>query len=549
LARSVLDTVAMFDTLRVLSSALFAAALLVGCAHSDPISVGDGPDDGTDPANEQQVCILHNCTEDAHCGGCSDGRNTCLVAEHRCVACDSNTGTGCPDGQECSSWGNCVPLGLECTTDDHGVPQITCGSNADCAACDPMHQICDPTNHHCVACTDGDTSACQATDLCVANQCLASCPGTCATDADCGGCDGAGFEAHACNAHQCAECSPTHACPGGQICSANGTCEAKCGTDAKGTCTTDADCGGCAGDNTVCHAPVNGGAGKCGPAAAGCSDLGQGVAILPAPFDQVTNTCSNDGDCSGVGIQFNIGKELRDLTGFDFIDDANIDYGMNVCASVGIGNTSCGVCVPCQEDSDCAPIEIDSIAGDLFGGVGSLVVDFLLDQLFGPNDHQVNMYCQAVAGGYGVCAPCPGLIYECGTSGGTGTGTGGGGGGTGTCSHDECTAGGPLNGSCGSCEADLCDYDAYCCTTAWDDLCVSEVADVCGANTCTGGGGGGGGGSTPPTCHDECSSGGALDPACNGCVEAICDYDPYCCDTAWDATCVSHVDETCTPPC
>ena len=66
-------------------------------------------------------------------------------------------------------------------------------------------------------------------------------------------------------------------------------------------------------------------------------------------------------DCSGVGIQYNIGKELRDLTGFDFIEDANIDYGMNVCASVDIGGTSCGVCVPCEVDTDCAPIDIDSI--------------------------------------------------------------------------------------------------------------------------------------------------------------------------------------------
>ena len=172
----------------------------------------------------------------------------------------------------------------------------------------------------------------------------------------------------------------------------------------------------------------------------------------------LTNLCSDDGDCAGVGIEFNIGKELRDLTGFDFIEDANIDYAMSSCASVGIGNTSCGVCVPCQDDSDCAPIDIDAISGDLFGPVGGIVAAFLLDQMFGQNEHQVNMYCQAVAGGYGVCAPCPGLIYECGTTGG-----GGGGGGGGTCDHDTCTAGGPLDASCGSCEADMCAYDAYCC--------------------------------------------------------------------------------------
>jgi hypothetical protein len=522
---------------RSLGSVVVLAGLLAGCASSDPIDA-DGPgSDGTNPATDALVCIQHNCTEDAHCGGCSEGRTTCLVAENRCVACDSDTGSGCPEGQECSSWGNCVPLGLECPTDSHGTPQLTCATNADCAACDPMHLVCDGASGHCVACTTEDTSACMSTATCVNNSCAAECPGTCATDTDCAGCDGAGFEAHACNAHQCAECSPTHACPSGEICSANGTCEAKCGSDAKGTCTTDSDCTGCAGDNHECHAPINGGTGECGPSAAGCSDLGASVAVLPAPFDQVTNLCSNDGDCSGVGIQFNIGKELRDLTGFDFIEDANIDYAMSSCASVGIGNTSCGVCVPCQDDGDCAPIDIDSISGDLFGPVGGIVAAFLLDQMFGQNEHQVNMYCQAVAGGYGVCAPCPGLIYECGTSGG-GTNPG-----SGTCDHDTCTAGGALDASCGSCEADMCAYDAYCCSTTWDDLCISEAESVCGIDC--------GGGTTPtgPTCHDECVAGDMLDPTCNACVQAICEYDPYCCDTEWDATCVSHVDDTCSPPC
>lgn len=529
----------MFHTLRSLGSLVFSAGLLLGCAHSDPIGT-DGPiDDGTDPAADELACIQHNCTEDAHCSGCTEGRTTCLVEEARCVACNSDTGSGCPEGQECSSWGNCVPFGLECPTDSHGAPQITCTANADCAACDPMHQVCDTASGHCVACVDSDTSACQSNDLCIANQCLASCPASCATDDDCSACDGAGYEAHACNAHKCAECSPTTPCPSGEVCSVNGTCEKKCGTDAQGTCLTDADCSGCAGDNTECHAPINGGEGSCGPAAAGCSDLGQGVAVLPAPFDQVTNTCSNDGDCSGVGIQYNIGKELRDLTGFDFIEDANIDYGMNVCASVDIGGTSCGVCVPCEVDTDCAPIDIDAFASDLFGGVGGIVAAILLDQMFGQNEHNVNMYCQAVAGGYGVCAPCPGLIYECGTGGG------GGGGGTGTCSHDACTAGEALSSSCGTCEAAMCDYDSYCCTTEWDDLCVGQVDAVCGSGACSGGPPP----PPPPACHDECVAGDALDASCNGCVQAICDYDPYCCDTAWDSTCVGHVDETCSPPC
>jgi len=522
------------------SLVLIAGLAASGCANSDPI---DGVDeDGSDPqGDETQICLQHNCTEDAHCGACSDGRNTCLVEENRCVACNSDTGSGCPEGQECSSWGNCVPDGLECPTDDHGTPTISCTTSTDCAACDPMHMVCDDASGQCVACTSNDTSACQSTDLCIANECSAECPSSCNMDSDCASCGGPGAEAHACNAHICSECSPSTPCPGGEECSPQGVCTRVCGTDGDGTCASNADCGGCGADNTECHNPINSSVGECGPAAAGCSDLGSGALVLPEPWSQVTNTCSNDGDCAGVGITLNVGEILRDLTGIDSIGDANVEYGMNVCASVTIANTSCGVCVPCREDSDCAPIDIDQVAGDAFGPLGSLAAAFLLDQIFGPNDHQVNMYCQGVAGDYGVCAPCPGVIYECGVGGG------GGGGGSGSCDHEVCEIGGALASSCDACSADVCAVDPYCCDTEWDDVCVGEVEQYCSSSfSCAGGGGGGGSGGT---CHDECTVGDPQDPSCNGCVDAICTQDPYCCDTEWDSVCVGLVDEICSPPC
>ena len=57
------------------------------------------------------------------------------------------------------------------------------------------------------------------------------------------------------------------------------------------------------------------------PAASGCSDLGPGALALGDPWDQFTNACSNDGDCAGVGVSYDIGKALRDLTGLDAIQD------------------------------------------------------------------------------------------------------------------------------------------------------------------------------------------------------------------------------------
>ena len=74
--------------------------------------------------------------------------------------------------------------------------------------------------------------------------------------------------------------------------------------------------------------PINGGTGTCGPKANGYSDLGNGVAILPAPFDQVTQTCSKDQDCKdfNAGVDLNVGKLVRDATGLDGIGDGSLHY-------------------------------------------------------------------------------------------------------------------------------------------------------------------------------------------------------------------------------
>ncbi|MEO6418576.1 MAG: hypothetical protein ABIP39_04175 [Polyangiaceae bacterium] len=307
----------------------------------------------------------------------------------------------------------------QCLTDASGTPTITCGSNADCGGCDPMHQVCDTGSKKCVPCTTGDTTSCTGTEKCEDNKCVPNCPTSCTTANDCGSCGGtAGHQAHACNANKCAQCSPTYACPVGQQCTANGTCTKKCGGDSAGSCQSDADCGGCGGAATSCHFPLNGGVGKCGVEASGCSDLGTGVVTLPAPFDRVTNTCSDDKDCEGVGASINVGKLLRDITGIHGIHDANITYPMSSCAAltVGQGDTSlsCGVCVPCRVDTDCQNINVDLVASQAFGVLGGLASGLLLTEVFGSNDHNIHMYCDPVAGGFGACVPCGNLLESCG---------------------------------------------------------------------------------------------------------------------------------------
>jgi hypothetical protein len=525
--------------LAFLPFSLFAAA----CAQTTGVTGGAGGvggqgGQGGDPFGDP-ICLLSNCNSDEDCGACDGGRNTCRLEDHRCVACDANTATGCPDGQTCSSWGNCVPEGTSCPVDDNDVPMVVCATNADCAACSPLHQVCDPASKACVSCTESNTSYCQSTDMCVDGRCTAKCPSDCTKNSDCNNCANAQGPLPACNLHKCSECSDTYPCPDGQVCTNAGTCVQQCGSDGSGACTSDEDCVGCEGDLKACIQPVNGGPGTCGPTAQGCSDLGSGVVVLPDPWNDYTNTCSDDGDCSGVGVTLNVGKILRDLTGFDEIGDANVSYGMNACANVSVAvgkdDISCGICVPCQADADCQAIDIDPLASDLFGALGGFAASFLLDQIFGPNEHAVQMYCQPVAAGYGVCAPCPGVFTACGGGGGD---IGGG-----SCDHDECTQGGALDPSCGSCAADVCAADAYCCdgtNGAWDNICVNEASDICGLS-CMGGG--------SVCAHDVCATGVKLADGCDSCVTDVCAQDPYCCDTAWDSTCVGEAEQFCGITC
>jgi len=495
--------------------------------------------------NVTGICLLNNCKSNEECAGCSFGRTTCKISENRCVACDPSSGLGCPAGQECTSFGTCAPAGLTCPTDTNGEPTISCQANADCQACDPLHQICDPAKGKCVACTDTNTSQCSLSDICIDNKCAHKCPDSCTQDNDCMRCEytdeaGTPKKAKACYNHVCSECSDTYSCPVGLTCQ-KGTCVKPCGLigQSAGTCNTDADCGGCGaagGPAWKCKFPINGGLhGVCTAPATGCSDLGQG-AVLPAPYDKVTNLCSNDNDCANIGIDYNVGQAIRDLVGGPELDigikkikiqDANIKYGMKKCASIElVNNVKCGVCVPCKVDSDCADIKLDTLVFDLFKGdpLAQIAGAFLLDLLFGKdNDPALHFQCLNVAAGYGICIPCSNPTKACGSTGGSGTGS---------CDHDVCSAGGPLKADCGSCATEVCKNDSYCCTTQWDQVCIDETKKYC-ANGC--------GGTGTTTCdHDPCTSGKALNTSCSTCVSTVCGKDPYCCSTSWDSTCVSE---------
>ncbi len=395
-----------FQGLIVVLVVAFVAVLAAACA-SAPADGGGYPTINAEGHPPPTVCKLAACSSDTDCASCPDDKTQCDLASSACVAGPGSSPSGSPTAS------------ASCPTDAQGTPTISCNADGDCAACDPMHQICDGSLHRCVSCTATEVSKCGPTAQCENDRCVPKCPATCATDNDCGSCGAPGHEAHACNAGTCAACSATYACPAGATCDPKGVCVTKCGTDGDGACYADSDCGGC-GQSPTCHFPINGGAGKCGATATGCSDLGNGAAVLPTPFNQVTNTCSTDQDCSGVGVQYNVGKLLRDLSGISQIKDADVFYGMNVCAAVTVGtgdqSLSCGVCVPCRTDSDCGTINVDQVASQALGPLGGFAATLVLDEIFGTRDHQIHMYCQDVAAGYGACVPCPSLFDTCGAN-------------------------------------------------------------------------------------------------------------------------------------
>ncbi|HWM86355.1 MAG TPA: hypothetical protein VNO33_10970 [Kofleriaceae bacterium] len=104
------------------------------------------------------------------------------------------------------------------------------------------------------------------------------------------------------------------------------------------------------------------------------------------------------------------------------------------------------------------------------------------------------------------------------------------------CEHDVCEAGGPLQSGCSTCATTVCDADPFCCEVFWDRICVQEAEELCG-ETCTG------------CAHDLCAQGEALEATCDPCAQTVCDADPFCCENAWDARCVTEADQLCGLAC
>lgn len=463
-----------------------------GCGSDDPVPDPTFDGGGVVEPGNNTICLRVNCEIDRDCKDCESAAKVCNQKEHRCIACGpSANGKGCPPGQDCTQYGDCVPASTQaCSTDAAGEPTITCKSDTDCGRCDPKHRACDAGTGKCVGCTATNRKMCQTTDVCVNNKCQPQCPDGCATDSDCANCGGTdGVPAkHACVSGQCGLCNDKIECPAGLTCDLNvGNCIKSCGKPnglRVGTCENDAECANCENGAKKCKVPLNGGLGDCVVPAAGCEGLGTNV-TLPAPFDRVTQTCSKDENCASISADLNVGKLLRQITGINSIKDASIKYPMHACASIGITGTGdnqirCGVCVPCKKDSDCTPIDVMQVTSEMFGPLGGIAAAILLDQIFGPSDRKLYMHCSMLGDELGYCAPCPNFLTRCGRSNeGPDPNA--------KCDHTVCEEGTPLKAdpSCeDNCAAEVCAEDPFCCNGKWDNSCIKKVPRLCKKRVC-----------------------------------------------------------------
>lgn len=113
---------------------------------------------------------------------------------------------------------------------------------------------------------------------------------------------------------------------------------------------------------------------------------------------------------------------------------------------------------------------------------------------------------------------------------------------------DDPNGGLPLCGDCltahggtgcevSTCEATVCAVDPFCCEVWWDEICEAMAVSMCLGNSCLFN-------YSLPLCGD-CLTGPGPGCEMSECQAAVCAYDAYCCDTAWDSFCVYEAGSLC----
>lgn len=297
-------------------------------------------------------------------------------------------------------------------------------------------------------------------------------------------------------------------------------------------CSADVQCGGF---SNLCL-PQEGG-NFCGTGCADDSECQTDYVCSPTEVQSVDGAAArqcipNSGTCLGSG-----GSCTED----EFEDNDDIDQALSLGAlDVGVEHAAS----LCDDTNDWFRFDLDGGAVSAhLSGPADVDIDLVLTDADGvlieasaglQSDESFTSGCLD-AGTYFLRAFAPNSTVKGAYTFGVDVDTScGGGGGEGDCCMDTNMPG---------CEdpdvtACMCAIDAFCCDNEWDNQCATQAQAMCGLD-CGGG----------PTDHDCCITGGAGcdDDAVEACV---CAADSFCCETEWDAMCVSKVgSELCAASC
>lgn len=90
-----------------------------------------------------------------------------------------------------------------------------------------------------------------------------------------------------------------------------------------------------------------------------------------------------------------------------------------------------------------------------------------------------------------------------------------------------------------TCCHETCTLDQFCCDVVWDNYCAGEAVGICTGNfaSCTAGAGNCDEAQTTPGCNNS------------SCCNTVCQSDPFCCLTMWDADCTGEANGACFLTC
>ena len=512
-----------------------------------------------------QNCV---CQQDSFC--CEDEWDDVCVGEVNdfgCGTCGANPGCGdgacgvdescsiCPeDCGPCGGTGDCCEEHEAPGCDDPEVQNCLCALDSFCCEKE-WDMICvqEVTELGCGECGGSVTPGC-GNDICDVDETCDLCPedcGWCPSEGDCctpngtAGCDDVAVQNCVCEqdtwcctvewdfacanevmSFECGECTGSTNC-GDDICVAGETCQ---------NCPE--DCGACGGEGLCCEVHDSPGCEDGSVQACVCS---QDSFCCEYVWDEVCvdgvtgfscGTCDGsgpvcgNGECDGIEDCLVCPEDCGECAGTGCCDP----HATPACDDAEIA-----ACV-CNEDAWCCTEEWDAICVEE-------VVTFNCGTCGGSGPVCGDGNCT----GSETCTTCPADCGECPPLGAC-------------CEvHESAGCDNPSVQKC------VCDEDAFCCETQWDEVCVEEVVTFncgsCGAcvpdcvgKACGGDGCGGSCGTctSEQTCQEGlCVDAGGCQPDCSGleCGDDGCGGTCGTCAPGWKCHNGTCKEQVCEPDC